>query len=110
MSRTWKEVTEEIADLERKDIYVVVAEKGASNGGGVVFEQELHNADYEGIKKRIVQIRNYYPKYDYGKCRIAKLVFIDQKTNHCQHKHITERQPGEGSICLDCGKRYTKEY
>ena len=63
--------------LEIKDCYVVVAEKGASDGGGIVFEQELHNADYESIKKRIVQIKNYYPKYDYGKCRIAKLMFID---------------------------------
>jgi len=39
--------------------------------GELVLEQYLHSADIESIKKKAEQMAPY------GKCRIAKLVFVD---------------------------------
>lgn len=70
-------------DLE-KDIYVIVAENNQphkmpntekeffDDGGPLVFEQYVRTADLENIKKRAEQLT---PRY--GKCRIAKLQFIN---------------------------------
>ena len=67
-----------------QDIYVVVAENdkpiNLSNGkkafidtgGPLIFEQYIKTADLENIKKRRDQL-----SLRYGKCRIAKLVFLD---------------------------------
>lgn len=64
------------------DIYVVVAENDQElgiagkpfkdDGGPLIFEQYTRNADLESIKKRAKQIQERF-----GKCRIAKLQFID---------------------------------
>jgi hypothetical protein len=65
------------------DYYVVVADndqpitiggkRHADDGGALVFEQYLANADLESIKKSAEFLSKRY-----GKCRIAKLVFIDE--------------------------------
>lgn len=67
----------------REDIYVVVAENDQpskfggvehfDDGGPLVFEQYTRTADLESIKARAkaMEVRH-------GKCRIAKLVFVDQ--------------------------------
>jgi hypothetical protein len=57
------------------DYYVVVSDNDqhADDGGALVFEQYLANADLESIKKRAE-----YLSQRYGKYRIAKLVFIDE--------------------------------
>jgi len=67
-----------------KDIYVVVAENDQplktttrgreffDDGGPLVFEQYVRTADLESIKKRAQQL-----SMKYGKCRIAKLQFIN---------------------------------
>ena len=66
------------------DIYVVVAENDQphkmpnidepffDDGGPLIFEQYTKYADLESIKKRAEQLT---PRY--GKCRIAKLKFVD---------------------------------
>ena len=68
-----------------KDIYVVVAENNQphkmpntkkeffDDGGPLVFEQYVRTADLESIKKRAQKLTERY-----GKCRIAKLEFINQ--------------------------------
>jgi hypothetical protein len=66
-----------------KDIYVVVAENDKphmihgneflDDGGPLIFEQYTRNADLESIKKRQIQLSK-----SYGKCRIAKLQFIEE--------------------------------
>lgn len=68
-----------------KDIYVVVAENDQplkmpntdpmyfDDGGPIVFEQYTNKADLESIKKRAAQM-----SLKYGKCRIAKLEFVDE--------------------------------
>ncbi len=70
-------------DLD-KDIYVVVAENDQphkmpntekeffDDGGPLVFEQYVRTADLESIKKRAEELTKRY-----GKCRIAKLEFVD---------------------------------
>ena len=65
-----------------KDIFVVVAENDQKHficgkeyfddGGPLVFEQYTRTADLASIKKRAAQMQ---PRY--GKCRIAKLQFVD---------------------------------
>ena len=65
-----------------KDIYVVVAEndqeiiiagkKIIDEYGQLVFEQYTKFADLESIKKRAESLSKIY-----GKCRIAKLQFIE---------------------------------
>jgi len=67
-----------------QDIYVVVADNDrpisspnrdepyVDDGGPLIFEQYVRFADLENIKKRRDQL-----SIRYGKCRIAKLVFID---------------------------------
>jgi len=66
------------------DIYVVVAENDKphkmpgrdelfyDDGGPLIFEQYTKTADLENIKKRKEQL-----EASYGKCRIAKLEFVD---------------------------------
>lgn len=64
------------------DIYVVVAKNDKEHiiggkpffddGGPLVFEQYTRNADLESIKKRARKMQETF-----GKCRIAKLQFID---------------------------------
>ena len=66
-----------------EDIYVVVAENDQGvkigenehfdDGGPLIFEQYTRGADLKSIKKRKEQL-----ECKYGKCRIAKLSFIDQ--------------------------------
>lgn len=67
-----------------KDIFVIVAENdqphkmiGRDNplyddNGPIVFEQYTNASDLETVKKRAKQLEGRY-----GKCRIAKLEFID---------------------------------
>jgi len=68
-----------------EDIYVMVAEndqplsigKGkmfVDDGGPIVHEQYTRSASLDQIKKRIAQLGGKY-----GKCRIAKLQFIDEE-------------------------------
>lgn len=67
----------------KKDIYVVVAENDKphmihgdeflDDGGPLVFEQYTRDADLESIKKRKEQL-----SLKFGKCRIAKLQFIEE--------------------------------
>jgi hypothetical protein len=66
------------------EFYVVVAENDQphkmptrkelfyDDGGPLVFEQYLRSADLESIQKRAEQLNKTY-----GKCRIAKLQFVD---------------------------------
>ena len=63
------------------EIYVVVADNDQKHliggkehfddGGPLVFEQYTRTADLKSIKRRAEQMEK-----NYGKCRIAKLVFI----------------------------------
>lgn len=81
MGKTWEEVTEEIAELEKKDIYVIVSEKGAGlleDEGELVHEQEVHSADLESIRKRVQYLK--YRPFGYGNLRIARLTFIEENT------------------------------
>lgn len=67
------------------DIYVVVAnndkphklpgrkEPFFDGGGPLIFEQYTRSADLESITKRKQQLEQ-----SYGKCRIAKLVFMEE--------------------------------
>ncbi len=65
-----------------REIYVVVADNDQKHmiggkeyfddGGPLVFEQYTKTADIESIKKRAAQMQAKY-----GKCRIAKLQFVD---------------------------------
>ena len=60
---------------EQEHIYVVVAENDQSDhddGGPIVFEQYTKDADIESIKKRANGLQRRY-----GKCRIARLDFVD---------------------------------
>lgn len=88
-----------------KDIYVIVSEKGASDGGGIVFEQEYHNADLESVKKRIHCLRRY-PHY--GKLRIAKPVFVEEEERqireNCQHKEYTTERTNQFTVFASCKK------
>ena len=66
------------------DIYVIVADNDKwhkmpnredpffDDGGPLVFEQYINSADLESIKARIIQLGGKY-----GKCRIARLEFVD---------------------------------
>jgi hypothetical protein len=66
------------------DIYVIVADNDQphrmpnreepfyDDGGPLVFEQYTKTADLENIKRRIAQLAGKY-----GKCRIARLDFVD---------------------------------
>ena len=68
-----------------QNIYVVVAENDKphkmpnreepffDDSGPLIFEQYVRTADFENIKKRKDQLSQ-----SYGKCRIAKLQFIDE--------------------------------
>lgn len=66
------------------DYYVVVCDndmpitirgnKHFDDDGALVFEQYLKNADLESVKKRAEFISQRY-----GKCRLAKLVFVDEE-------------------------------
>ena len=68
------------------DIYVVVAENDQPQGitgtdkyfidddGPLVFEQYTRQADLESVKERAERLQKLY-----GKCRIARLVFLDQE-------------------------------
>jgi hypothetical protein len=68
-----------------QEIYVVVAENDKphkmpnreepyfDDGGPLIFEQYVRTADLKNIKKRRDQMSQRY-----GKCRIAKLQFIDE--------------------------------
>lgn len=66
----------------KEDIYVVVAENNlphetfghswVDDGGELVFEQYTKDASLENAKKMVDIVSNKY-----GKCRIAKLQFID---------------------------------
>jgi len=65
-----------------QDIYVVVAENNLphktlghswiDSGGEMVFEQYTKDASLENAKKMVEKVSERY-----GKCRIAKLQFID---------------------------------
>ena len=67
------------------DIYVIVADNDQpfnlpcreepfiDDGGPLVFEQYTNSADLESIKARIAQLGGKY-----GKCRIARLVFLSE--------------------------------
>jgi hypothetical protein len=66
------------------DIYVVVADNDQDvefpsgtiyrdSGGPLVFEQYTRTADLESIKRRAQKV-----SVRHGKCRIAKLVFIEE--------------------------------
>ena len=69
-------------------IYVVVAENDKpvfvsknkprfiDHDGPLVFEQYTKSAGLESIRKRAKQLESKY-----GKCRIAKLVFIEDKSD-----------------------------
>lgn len=65
-----------------QDIYVVVAENdkgynkafGADYGGPLVFEQYTRSADLNSIKDTINRLGGRF-----GKCRIAKLQFLDEE-------------------------------
>ena len=71
-----------------QNIYVVVAENDKphkmpnqdephfDDGGPLIFEQYVRTADLKNIKKRRDQLSRKY-----GKCRIAKLQFIDSGTD-----------------------------
>lgn len=68
------------------DIYVLVADNDQlhpmpyngkpyyDDGGPLVFEQYTNAADIDSIKARIARLKGRY-----GKCRIARLEFIDDK-------------------------------
>jgi len=60
-----------------EDIYAVVCDNdgGHDPDGPLIFEQYTHNADLESIKKRRAYLEG---SGRYGKCRIAKLEFIDE--------------------------------
>ena len=74
-----------MTDYTEKDIYVVTCDQSehkseyASYGGGIdlngpiVFEQYAENATLEHIQHRARGMSIH------GKCRIAKLVFIDEE-------------------------------
>lgn len=65
------------------DIYVIVSENDQpftvggrtsyDDGGPLVWEQYTRTADLESIKKRVEYLG---PRH--GKCRIAKLIFLDE--------------------------------
>ena len=67
-----------------QDIYVVIADNDKpihisngkkafiDTGGPLIFEQYIKTADLENVKKRRDQL-----SLRYGRCRIARLVFID---------------------------------
>ena len=65
-----------------EDIYVIVADNDKphkignepfyDDGGPLVFEQYVRTADKESIQKAITSLGGRY-----GKCRIAKLVFLE---------------------------------
>ena len=69
-----------------QNIYVVVADNDrpitlpnrdeplVDDGGPLIFEQYVRSADLENIKKRRDQL-----SLRYGRCRIAKLIFIDSE-------------------------------
>ena len=74
----------EYLQVKNGDYYVVVAENDKTvtfpsgreffdDGGPLIFEQYTRSADLESIKKRADVMSQKY-----GKCRIAKLVFIDE--------------------------------
>jgi len=57
------------------EIYVVVTENNKpyyDDEGPMVFEQYVRNADLERAKKFAKKMEP-----DYGKCRVARLVFVD---------------------------------
>lgn len=67
-----------------QEIYVVVADNDAQHliagedwiddGGPLVFEQYVKNANFENAKSRVAGFNGRF-----GKCRIAKLVFVDEE-------------------------------
>jgi len=62
------------------EIYVVVAENNKvpkddlyyDDGGPIVFEQYVRSADLATVKIRAENAQKHY-----GKCRVARLVFVD---------------------------------
>jgi hypothetical protein len=60
----------------RNDIYVVVCDNDSDPRGRIVVEEYVADATLENAQKRC---RNFEKKF--GKCRIAKLQFIEEKQN-----------------------------
>jgi hypothetical protein len=105
-----------------QEIYVVVAENDQphrmpnkeepffDDGGPLVFEQYTRTADLESIKKRAIQM-----EAKYGKCRIAKLEFIDvyeynhlPQGGHEMSDNNTDKLPqpvGSTKSTAPCGQR-----
>lgn len=63
-----------VADNDRPISLTNLDEPHVDDGGPLIFEQYVRTADLENIKKRRDQL-----SLRYGKCRIAKLVFIDSE-------------------------------
>ena len=75
-----------------QNIYVVVAENDrpislptcdepfVDDQGPLIFEQYVRFADLENVKKKKDKL-----SLRYGKCRIAKLVFIDSENEENEH-------------------------
>jgi len=59
---------------EISDIYVVLSENNllGDDDGPIVFEQFVRTASLENAKRFVSRLEP-----NYGKCRIAKLVFVD---------------------------------
>lgn len=68
---------------EQGEIYVVVAENDQKHifagkewrddKGPIVFEQYVNDASIESVKRKIATLRGRY-----GKCRIARLEYVDE--------------------------------
>ena len=72
------------SEMSEDDIYVIVADNDQQferkdgshwhdDGGPLVFEQYTSSADYESTKRRADRMAKKY-----GRCRIAKLTFIEE--------------------------------
>jgi len=103
MPKTWEEVTEDIAQLERqgiekptsnalswqqgrklvaekerKDIYVIVSSYRGGKNDALIHEQEVNSAGLKDIRKRVQYLKKQHKHKQYI-LRIAKLVFIDEE-------------------------------
>ena len=72
----WTEIDPPQAGEVESDIYVIVADNDGVKDpeGPLIFEQYTRTADLASIKKRVEYLAGKY-----GKCRIARLVFIDDE-------------------------------
>ena len=60
----------------RNEIYVIVCDNDSDPRGRIVVEEYVADATLENAQKRCL---NFEKKF--GKCRIAKLQFIEEKQN-----------------------------